>query len=232
MAVTISVRYFAVVRERLGTDSETLVLSDGATAADALAALGTRHPAVAALRPYLRIAVNQTMSGPETSLHDGDELALIPPVAGGADASAPGPARPERLARVIDREPSLDRCVAAVRSPDAGGIVTFTGMVRRRSQGRAVERLEYEAYGAMADKVFAELCAEIEVEWPGAVIALEHRVGKLVVGDVAVVIAAAAPHRAEAFAACRAMIDRLKQRAPIWKKEIGPDGVEWVGMGP
>jgi molybdopterin synthase catalytic subunit len=95
-----------------------------------------------------------------------------------------------------------------------------------------VERLEYEAYGEMAEKVFRTLCDEIEAEVPGARLALEHRVGALAVGDTAVVIAAAAPHRAQAFTACRALIDRLKQRAPIWKKEIGPDGAEWVGVGP
>jgi molybdopterin synthase catalytic subunit len=222
----IQVRYFAVVRERLKLDEETLELPAGASVGAALDALAARHEAVRALRPYLQTAVNQTHVGAEHALGDGDELALIPPVAGGADGARP------RHARVGEREPSLDACLAAVRGPDAGGLVTFTGTVRARSQGRSVERLEYEAYAAMAEKVFAELCDEIEREITGARVAVEHRVGKLVVGDVAVVIAAAAPHRAEAFRACREMIDRLKQRAPIWKKEIGPDGSEWVGLGP
>ena len=155
-------------------------------------------------------------------LRDGDELALIPPVAGGAD----------RHVRLLDQPLSLDRVVAAVASPDAGGIVTFTGVVRRHSAGRAVERLEYEAYREMAEKVMRELCEQVEAEIAGARLAVEHRQGALVVGDIAVVIAASAPHRAEAFAACRALIDRLKQQVPIWKKEIGPDGAEWVGLGP
>jgi molybdopterin synthase catalytic subunit len=113
-----------------------------------------------------------------------------------------------------------------------GGVVTFTGVVRRVSRGVQVERLEYEAYPEMAEKVMTELCSEIESEIPGCSLAVEHRVGDLSVGEVAVVIAAAAPHRAEAFAACRAMIDRLKERVPIWKKEISPDGAEWIGLGP
>ena len=104
--------------------------------------------------------------------------------------------------------------------------------MRRHSAGRAVERLEYEAYPEMAEKVMRELCDQIEDEIAGARLAVEHRVGALAIGDAAVVIAASAAHRAEAFAACRALIDRLKAHVPIWKKEIGPDGTEWVGLGP
>jgi molybdopterin synthase catalytic subunit len=113
-----------------------------------------------------------------------------------------------------------------------GGVATFTGVGRAPTPGRAGERREYEAEPEMAEKVFRALCDEIEGEIAGARLAVEHRVGTLAVGDVAVVIAAAAPHRDEAFRACRAMIDRLKERAPIWKKETGPDGTSWVGLGP
>ena len=230
----IQVRYFAVLRERLGTDEEPLALPDGADVAAAIEALCGRHPAIAALRGRFRAAVNREMVATDCALSDGDELALIPPVAGGADApdaGDPAPAR-TRHARLLDEPLSLDRTLAAVAGPDTGGVVTFTGLVRRESQGRAVDRLEYEAFREMAEKVLGGLCDEIEREMPGVRVAVEHRVGALVVGDAAVVIAAAAPHRAEAFSACRAMIDRLKERAPIWKKEIGPDGAEWVGLGP
>jgi len=222
------VRYFAVLRERVRCDGEVLDLADGATVRAALDVLAARHPAVAALRGRFRAAVNQDMVGDDAPLREGDELALIPPVAGGAPADAAA-----RLARMVhDRAPSLDIVVDAVRSPDAGAIATFTGLVRRHNQGRAVERLEYEAYDAMANKVMSELCDAIEAEMAGVRVAVEHRAGALVVGDVAVAIAASAPHRAEAFAACRAMIERLKEKAPIWKKEIGPDGAEWIGLGP
>jgi molybdopterin synthase catalytic subunit len=255
----IQVRFFAVLRERVRRDGQALELPDGATVAAAVDALAAEHDAVGAMRGRFQTAVNHAMVPPETALADGDELALIPPVAGGTqegdgvDHPKPVPARGpgeagvsdsrvdapvaggagDRVARMVhDRAPSLDVCVAAVKTPETGGIATFTGCVRRRNQGRDVERLEYEAYDEMANKVLRELCEAIEAEIPDARLAVEHRAGVLAVGDVAVVIAAAAPHRAEAFAACREMIERLKRDVPIWKKEVGPDGEEWIGQGP
>jgi molybdopterin synthase catalytic subunit len=217
--VRITILYFAVFREKLRRDSEIVELPDGADLA-ALVETLERHEPVRALRGRYRIAVNQEMVDRAT-LRDGDEVALIPPVAGGS-----------RHAVVLDRPLSLDRVVEAVRGPTAGGVVTFTGAVRGLSHGARIERLEYEAYKPMAEKVMAELCDEIEREIDGARVAVEHRVGVLAVGEVAVVIAASAPHRAEAFTACRAMIDRLKDRVPIWKKEVGESGEVWVGLGP
>jgi len=218
----ITVLYFAVFRERLGRDDEPLELAAGACVRDAIATLAGRHPAIAALRGKFRVAVNEEFADDDRALLDGDEVALIPPVAGGSD----------RHVRLLDEPLSVDRCVAAVSGPGMGGVVTFTGMVRDHSRGVVVVRLEYEAYAPMACREMTRLCVEIEAEVAGARLAVEHRVGKLAVGDLAVVIAAAAPHRAEAFTACRAMIDRLKDRVPIWKKEIGQDGAEWVGLGP
>jgi len=217
----ISVLYFAVFRERLGKDHDELDLPAGATVADAVAALAARHPAIAQLRGTFRVAVNQDFTDDAHALADGDELALIPPVAGGI-----------RHVVLTDQALSLDRCLAAVRGPGMGGIVTFTGMVRLHSHGATIDHLEYEAYAPMAVKEMNRLCDEIEAEIAGVALAVEHRVGRLEIGDVAVVIAAAAPHRAEAFTACRAMIDRLKDRVPIWKKEVGTAGEEWVGLGP
>jgi molybdopterin synthase catalytic subunit len=219
--VRISVLYFAVFRERIGRADDELELPDGATVADAIAVLAARHAAIAQLRGKFRIAVNQDFVGDARVLVERDELVLIPPVAGGS-----------RHVVLADHVISLDRCLAAVTGPGMGGIVTFTGIVRGTSHGAAIDHLEYEAYAAMAVRVMTELCDEIEREIAGARLAVEHRVGHLAVGDVAVVIAAAAPHRAEAFAACRAMIDRLKDRVPIWKKEVSVDGAEWVGLGP
>jgi MoaE-MoaD fusion protein len=218
----VEVLYFAVFRERLGRDAETLELPDGARLGDAIAALEARHDSVRALRGKYRVAVNQDMVDGDPALADGDEVVLIPPVAGGGD----------RHVRLLGEPLSLDRVVAAVSGPDAGGVVTFTGAVRKQSHGATIDHLEYEAYGPMAVKVMAALVAEIEAELPGVRLAVEHRTGSLAVGEIAVVIAAAAPHRAEAFTACRAMIDRLKDRVPIWKKEFGDDGAVWVGLGP
>ena len=219
----IHVLYFAVFRERLGTSEESLELADGANVGAAVAALAARHAAIAQLRGRFRVAVNQDFVDDTQLLQEGDELALIPPVAGGAAC---------RHVELTDRTLSLDRCINAVRGDGMGGIATFTGMVRLHSRGTTIDHLEYEAYAPMAVKVMTQLCEEIEAEIPGTRVAVEHRVGSLQIGDIAVVIAAAAPHRAEAFAACRAMIDRLKDRVPIWKKEISVDGAEWVGLGP
>ena len=220
----ITALYFAVLRERLGRSDEALELGVSACVRDAIDSLAALHPEVAALRGRFRVAVNEEFADDDRALIDGDELALIPPVAGGADRA--------RHARLLAEPLSLDRVVAAVAGPELGGIVTFTGAVRRHSHGAVIERLEYEAYAQMAVREMVRLCDDIEAELPGTRIAVEHRVGTLEIGDVAVVIAAAAPHRVEAFAACRAMIDRLKDRVPIWKKEIGEDGEEWVGLGP
>jgi molybdopterin synthase catalytic subunit len=220
--VRVEVLYFAVLRERLKSDGEALELTPGATVGQARAALAERHPTIAPLLPQVRSAVNRQLVGDQHPLADGDELALIPPVAGGA---------PRKIA-VLPTPLSLDEVVTCVQAPSQGGIVTFTGTVRRQGQQPNVARLEYEAYVPMAEEVLATIAAEIEREWPGTLVAIHHRTGTLAVGDVAVVIAASAPHRAEAFDACRAAIERLKQRAPIWKKEIGDDGSTWVGLGP
>jgi molybdopterin synthase catalytic subunit len=222
--VRISVLYFAVFRERLARDVDELELPTGATVAAAIAALAARHPAIAQLRGKFRVAVNQQFTDDAHVLSERDELALIPPVAGG---SMDG-----RHVVLTEQALSHDRCLAAVRGPGMGGIVCFTGVVRAHSRGTTIDHLEYEAYAPMAMKVMAQLCDEIEREIAGARLAVEHRTGALAIGDIAVVIAAAAPHRGEAFAACRAMIDRLKERVPIWKKEFSVDGEEWVGLGP
>jgi len=219
----VHVLYFAVFRERLRRDEEDLDLAGPATVADAISALAGRHPDIGKLRGRFRVAVNQDFVDDTHALADGDELALIPPVAGGSDV---------RHVVLTDQPLSLDRCIAAVSGRGMGGIVTFTGMVRLHSRGTTIDHLEYEAYAPMATKVMTQLCDEIEAEVAGTRLAVEHRVGNLAIGDIAVVIAAAAPHRAEAFTACRAMIDRLKDRVPIWKKEISVDGAEWIGLGP
>ena len=134
-------------------------------------------------------------------------------------------------ARVVLREAklSLDELIEQVRRPDAGGIATFVGVVRDHSDGRAVTRLDYSAYDGMARREMAAIVAEIEGEIDGVRLAVAHRTGSLGVGDAAVICAASAPHRGEAFQACRELIDRIKSRVPIWKREYGPDGAAWVG---
>ena len=220
----IQVLLFAGLREAAGATSITVSLDGSPTVADLLQAVARSHPNLADRLPPCRVAVDEVFADADTSIPDGAEVAIIPPVSGGHDG-------PDRIA-LRSTPLSLDAVVAAVRHQDAGGIATFTGMVRRHSRGKTVVRLEYEAYDGMALRAMGRIADAIEAEVEGSRVAIHHRVGVLSVGDVAVVIAASAPHRAEAFAACRQAIERLKQDVPIWKKEVDADGGEWIGQGP
>ena len=235
-AVKVKVLYFAAARERVGTDTETLQVSPGAsgkvTVADVLDAVAKAHPAFAQLRPHVRVAVDQEFSHAGDPVPDGAEIAIIPPVAGGSGAEANPRATDLTSFRVQPEPLSLDAVVGCVSGPGMGGVVTFTGAVRNETKGRAVVKLDYEAYTPMAEAKMAEIASEAHAQWPGSRVAIHHRVGTLLPGEVAVVIAAAAPHREAAFAACRHAIERLKQDVPIWKKETFADGVVWVGLGP
>ena len=214
-------RAFAVVRELLGHGEETLEVAAGTRVGEVLDLVCARDPRLARLRPLLRVARNQALAGDEVVLEEGDELALIPPVAGGA---------PGRF-RVQETPVDPAEAQALVAHPGAGAIVSFVGTVRDEHDGHPVARLEYEAYVEMAAKVLADLGAALEAELPGVRLAVIHRHGALDVGEVAVAIAAAAPHRAQAFDACRAANERIKGALPVWKKEHGPDGAVWVGAG-
>ena len=220
----VEVLYFAILRERVGRERESLELPDGADVRTARAAIAARHPGIESLLPRVQTAVNRVMAKEETALADGDEVALLPPVAGGAGA---------RKIAILERPLRVEETVEAVSGPNRGGVVTFTGVVRREGHHLSdVVRLEYEAYVEMAEQVLADIAEEIEREWAGTEIAIHHRVGSLAVGEIAVAITAASAHRAPAFEACRAAIDRLKERAPIWKKEVGASGEAWLGLGP
>lgn len=215
----VHVLYFAAAREAAGASRETLAAVP-ATVADLRRALIEAHPGLARILPRCRIAVDQDFADDATPLRDGAEVALVPPVAGGAP-----------LFRVVDRPLALSEVVDAVAAPGLGGVVTFTGNVRDETRGRKVVRLEYEAYQAMAERKLAEIGEEL-ARAHGARVAIVHRVGVLAPGEAAVVIACAAPHRAPAFRACEACIERLKQDVPIWKREVYADGSAWVGLGP
>jgi molybdopterin synthase catalytic subunit len=218
--VHIEVLYFGAARERAGRARGALELPDGATVRAARVALA-ESAALAALLPHVRIAVNERFAADDQALADGDVVALIPPVAGGAPLVA------------LTAEPLDARAVEAlVAGPDRGGLVTFTGAVRDHTGPHAVTRLEYEAYEPMALRVLEAIRGEAAERWPGVRVAVHHRLGVLAVGEAAVVVATAAPHRADAFAACQHVIDRLKQDVPIFKKEVRADGSVWVGLGP
>ena len=215
----IDVRLFASYREAAGVGRFDLELPAGATVRDAVASIVERHPIVSSGTRVV-MARNREYVDADAALADGDELALIPPVSGGATAS-----RPRVL--VSGAPLSVDACLDAVRAPGHGGLVVFVGTVRDHSRGQAVTRLDYEAYPEMAEATMREIAARLEREH-GARLALHHRVGELGIGDAAVVIAAGAPHRDAAFAAARAAIDELKRVVPIWKKEHTADGAVWI----
>jgi molybdopterin synthase catalytic subunit len=219
----IRLRLFASCRDRVGSDHLDLELPpDNPTVRALLRAVGQTAPELAPLLPALRVAVNQRFADDDQVVGPGDEVALIPPVSGGADD---GQFR-------VQAEPLDPRAVeAAVAHPGAGAVVTFQGTVRNRTGEHEVTHLDYEAYDAMAERVLREVGAEAEARWPGVRVAVVHRTGRVEVGEVSVVIAVSSPHRPAAFEACRHVIERLKEDVPIWKKEARRDGSVWVGRG-
>lgn len=229
--MTITLLYFAAIREATSLPSEQATL-DMLTTQDTdglWAWLESKYPDAKAWRGHVRLAVNQEFTRSNTPLRAGDEVALIPPVSGGSKSR--WSSDHERF--VITTDALDERDVEdKVQRPEAGAVVTFTGRVRNHTRDYPVDYLVYEAYEAMALGKLEE-CAQHATEAFGDVlVAIHHRFGKLEIGEAAVVIAVSSPHRQAAFAACQAVIDRLKQEVPIWKKEVGPDGREWVGWGP
>jgi molybdopterin synthase catalytic subunit len=166
----------------------------------------------------LLYAVNKEYADPDRELEDGDEVALIPPVSGGAFRLSGAPL-------------SLEAAVDEVRSDQAGAIATFVGTTRAQSRGRTVVRLDYEAYEEMAEQVMAQIAAELVGRYELCAIAIHHRTGHVAVGEPSVMIAVSAPHRHDALAACKEAIDTLKERVPLWKKEVYEGGEEWIGRG-
>lgn len=209
----IRVRLFAGLRERAGRDVVELELPDGAQVADALTELEQITAGTAVV-----MAVNRQYAAPEARLRAGDEVALIPPVSGGASEPATAHARRMVHVRVTTERLSLDPLLEHVRDPRAGAIVTFTGVTRE------VSELQYEAYAEMAERQMAEIAAAAVQRHGLCAAAAEHRVGRVALSEASVVVAVSAPHRAEAFAGGREIIDQIKARAPIWKQEDG----EWV----
>jgi molybdopterin synthase catalytic subunit len=215
----VTVRTFATLRE-LAADRLTLELADGATLADAWTALERAHPALAPHRDFVRGARNGVYAPGDQRLSDGDEVAFLPPVSGGGPTGlTDGP---------ID-VPALE---ASVAGHGHGALVTFVGRARDRSDDcRQVVELEYEVYPEMAEAVLEEIAGEAETRWPGVAVAVVHRIGIVPIGEAAVAIVAAAPHRSHAYEASRFVIEAIKERLPIWKRERFVDGSEWKRPG-
>ncbi len=223
--VTVRVRLFAMLRERAGRDSLEIELPDGATVGDAIEALALEPGLEGVLeRVPVAMAVNLEYARPEMALRAGDELALIPPVSGGAGGDA-GSARV--WATVVEEPLSVEAVSGLVRRGAAGAIVTFQGTTRD------VERLEYEAYGEMAERRIAAILADCVERHGLEAAAAAHRVGSVPRGEASVIVAASAAHRAEAFAGARQAIDRIKEEAPIWKREVdGGTERDWPAGSP
>ena len=208
--MSVRVRLFAGLRERAGWSEREV---EAATVGEVWAQLD-----LGAEPPGLLYAVNQLYADRSHPLSDGDEVALIPPVSGGAFRLVAGPLDPAAV-------------ISEVEDERAGAITTFQGTVRRQSRGRTVIALEYEAYAGMAEKVMAEIADEVNARYELCEVAIAHRIGRCDVGEVSVIIAVSAPHRQDALAACRDVIDELKERVPLWKKELYDGGEEWIGRG-
>ena len=215
--MSVTVRLFALLRELKGTDRIDFELAEGETIGGLFDRLFP-EPDAQALRGSLAFARNTHYVEPDVLLVDGDEVAFIPPLGGGAD---------DPRVQLSFAPLQLDPLVESVSSPERGGLTTFTGLVRNSFEARAVTHLEYEAYEPMALREMSRLCDEIEARWPGCAVAMSHRLGRLDIGEAAVHIVVASPHRAAAFEACRFGIDELKERVPIFKKECYADGSVW-----
>ena len=221
VAIAVHVLLFARLREQAGTDSEKVEVPAGSTVAEVYDALRKSHPQLEPMGESVRAAVNQEFADWDVLVADGDEVAFIPPVSGGAHTVG---VLFELTADPLDAR----RLEAAVAHKGAGAICTFTGVVRETSRGRAVTHLEYEAYPEMARAEMRKIAGEIAERWPEARVAMAHRTGRLEIGEASVVVSVSSPHRSEAIDACRWGIDRLKESVPIWKKEHATDGTYWI----
>ena len=213
----VTVRFFALYRERAGRDKVCLELGPGATVSQLVEEVRRLYPNLAPPTVEIVAAVNTEYAGPETALFVGADVALIPPVSGGNNMIE------------ITRQPlKPEEVTAKVRSDTNGAVVTFLGTTRLFAEGKRVLYLEYEAYEEMALKELEKIHREIRSEWNIDDIAITHRIGRVDIGEVSLVVAVASPHRNEAFRACHETVDRIKERVPVWKKEYFEDGYHWV----
>lgn len=217
----VQIVYFAAARELAECASEEQAFAHQVLTIDALlSALGERKPRLAPYLARMRCALNGEFASREANVYDGDELTVLPPVAGGS-----------ALAEVRAAPLSIDEVVACVRHPSAGAIAIFLGVVRDHHAGAAVARLDYEAHPVLAPRELERIVDAAMRENEGCRVAALHRVGELAVGELAVVVAVSSAHRDAAFRVCRETIDAIKASAPIWKKEWGVDGGSvWVNL--
>lgn len=211
----ITVKLFAAFAEFAGTRELSLEFKNGMTCEDLWKIIYERFPKVESIPPLF--AINDEYVSRSTPVKDNDQILLFPPVSGGAPQY------------IYNSALSVDRVLEAVKDENGGGVALFLGRVRRTSEGKTIRHLFYECHVSMAEKKFDEIVKEMYSKWPLKKVAIEHRIGQLEVGDIAVIVGVSAEHRKEAIEACRYGIDELKRRVPIWKKEISETGEEWIG---
>lgn len=217
----IRIRYFALLRERLGTDTVERTVPQGTTIGGLRALIEAEHPELAPLFGTSMLMRNHEYALSSDMIADSDELAFIPPVSGGAGS--------DDHVRVTTDVLDSGALTEQVARDAAGAVAMFSGAVRNHARGREVLWLDYEAYPEAAETQLRHIVREMREQWPLEAIAIEHRYGLLQVGDVSVVIAVSSAHRAAAFAAAQHAIERIKQIVPIWKKEAYADGEVWIG---
>lgn len=216
--IRVRIRYLGGSYLQTGTKEEVLDVPSGMMLGELRTLVFARHAKLAPYANRLRWARNHEFAEDDAVLAEGDELALLPPVCGGAPR-----------ARLTLDPLEVDSVIAQVRATSRGAVALFVGMVRDNTDGHQVDHIIYEPYQPMAERQIERLCAKESQD--DVEVAVAHRYGLLHVGDLSVVIAAASPHRHEAFAACEKVLHGIKHDVPIWKREIGPDGETWVGWG-
>jgi molybdopterin synthase catalytic subunit len=225
---------FGVLKDWLGAREATVELPEGATVTELLARLSEGRSA--AMLRGIAVSVNAEYSTADHPLHEGDEVGLLPPVSGGAARTANVSKEVAKGAEVfiaLTREPiDAQALVAAARRGEDGALVVFDGTVRNQSRGRKTLYLDYEAYEEMAARQMNELAREARGRFGVRHVTLVHRLGRLYVGETSVLIVVASAHRAQAFEACRWLIDTLKKTVPVWKKETFEDGAVWADGEP
>jgi molybdopterin converting factor subunit 1 len=221
----VTIKFFARLRELVGASALERDVPENTILSELMQNLQTEFPQLTDLNSRTAVSLNQEFVDLQTRLVEGDEVALFPPVSGGSEAND----GVDKFAVTFDPI-SLDEVATSVVTPEAGAVAVFAGVVRNVSGGKAVEHLEYEAYERMAVAKLRQVAAEAREKWPDIIdIAITQRIGHLKVGENAVLIAVSSPHRGDGcFEACAYAINRLKEIVPIWKKEVGPDGAEWI----
>jgi molybdopterin synthase catalytic subunit/molybdopterin converting factor small subunit len=233
----VRVLFFGILKDMVEKPADVIDLPDGASVRDVLAWYESRIPRLKEALPSLAFAVNQQYAGPDAKLKADDEIALLPPVSGGAPDGAGEtpprkPAGRRRYALIVREVIDLQRTLAGLKRGDDGAALVFEGVVRNQTRGRRTIFLDYEAYEEMALEQMESLAAHAVQQFEIRDVAIVHRLGRLEIGETSVLIAVASAHRAAAFEACRWLIDTLKRTVPIWKKEHFEDGVVWADGEP